>query len=115
MALIPNEHQGDDSEEGSIGLNYCGGLKEGGDQGAAMGTDLLVQTGGVSVISTEYCTLAKAPGDSLLQRLPLHVQKAIFPKALRHRARARLTMLPSLKKKNPTKTMLPIVRSSDTP
>lgn len=112
------------NEEGSIGLVYCGGLKEGWDQGAVMGTDLLVKTRGVStsVQNTEHwwgllmtphyrgslCT-CKRPSSS---------------KAFGHRARAMryfsgLTTLPSLKKKTKPKTKpkttLQIAWSSDTP
>lgn len=92
------------NEEGSRPDLYCGGLKEGRDQGAGMGTDLLVKTRGVSISvqnTAHWRGLLMTPhyrGSLCTCKRPSS------SKAFGHRARAmryfsRLTVLPSLKKK----------------
>ena len=44
-----------------------------------MGTDLLGQTGDAS---KSHCTVLRNGGDSLLERLPLHVQRSQLPKGI---------------------------------
>lgn len=67
----------------------------------------------------EHCTLARAPGDSLVQKLPLHVQKAQFLKRIYAQGQGNEVLLTdnqaTFTEKKCTKTTLQIVQSSDIP
>lgn len=96
------------NEEGLTVLDYCGGPKEGGYQGAVMKIDLLFQTRGASKSIQNTADRQVTP---CLQRLPLHVKRPSSSKAMRYFSR----QPHCLHGKPPTKTTLQIVQCSDTP